>query len=61
MPRTSSLAIARARLAPFQGPSAARGGLSGLARSLSFWKALRAPRYNLWDEARGRLVPFAEA
>ena len=35
--------------------------ISGQARSLSFWEALQAPRYNLWDEAQGRLVPFADA
>jgi omega-6 fatty acid desaturase (delta-12 desaturase) len=35
--------------------------ISGQARPLSLWEALRAPGYALWDEARGRMVRFAEA
>jgi omega-6 fatty acid desaturase (delta-12 desaturase) len=34
--------------------------ISGQARPLSLWEALRAPGYALWDEARGRMVRFAE-
>jgi omega-6 fatty acid desaturase (delta-12 desaturase) len=34
--------------------------ISGQARKLSLWEALRAPGYALWDEARGRMVRFAE-
>jgi omega-6 fatty acid desaturase (delta-12 desaturase) len=31
---------------------------AGAVRTLSFWDALRAPGYALWDEARSRMVPF---
>jgi hypothetical protein len=29
--------------------------------TLSLWDGLRAVRFKLWDEERGRLVTFAEA
>jgi acyl-lipid omega-6 desaturase (Delta-12 desaturase) len=29
--------------------------------TLSLWEGLRAPRWKLWDEERGRLVTFQEA
>jgi omega-6 fatty acid desaturase (delta-12 desaturase) len=34
--------------------------ISGQARPLSLWEALRAPSFALWDEARGRMVRFAD-
>jgi len=34
--------------------------ISGQARPLSLWEALRMPGFALWDEARGRMVRFAE-
>jgi len=34
--------------------------ISGQARPLSLWEALRAPRFALWDEASARMVRFAD-
>jgi omega-6 fatty acid desaturase (delta-12 desaturase) len=39
---------------------AAHPGFGG-APTLTFWAALGAPRYAVWDEAAGRMVTFAEA
>ena len=34
--------------------------ISARARPLSLWEALHAPRFTLWDEARGRMVRFCD-
>ena len=35
--------------------------ISSLASTLSFWQALRAPHFVLWDEGKGQMVRFADA